>query len=353
MRYFFELLQVALGRRKGLSGVPSPAEWRAVYEEAERQTISGVMLDGLERLPAEQRPPHGLLLQWIGKGERLRQQNGVLDRRCAEVTRLFADAGFPSCILKGQGNARMYPVPERRQPGDIDLWVFGDRRAITRFVKERCPDAFEQYHHIDFPIFNDVPVEVHYTPGQLMRPRYNRRFQAWCDAQGMALRAERLETGDDFRVPSVAFNAVYQMAHIMIHFFIEGIGMRHFVDYYYVLTHEAFTDRTVAVETLRHLGMERFARGVMWIEQYCLGLEDSRLLLEPSEQVGRLLLQEMEAGGNFGHHDSRYASQRKGLMTRGWADTQRLLTLASVFPAESLWKIVRKIGNQRWKLKNI
>ena len=53
--------------------------------------------------------------------------------------------------LKGQGNSLMYPVPECRTPGDIDIWVFGDRKDITRFVKERTPNVFEQYHHIDFP----------------------------------------------------------------------------------------------------------------------------------------------------------------------------------------------------------
>lgn len=50
MNLFVELLQVALGRREGLSRVPSAAEWEALYEEAGKQAIVGVMLCGLERL---------------------------------------------------------------------------------------------------------------------------------------------------------------------------------------------------------------------------------------------------------------------------------------------------------------
>lgn len=354
MTLFCELIQVALGKRETLSHTPTAREWQGLFDMSRKQAVAGVAFLALDPLSRRgQQPPRDVLYAWIGLSGRIRQQNLVANQRCAEVTRLFADAGFRSCVLKGQGNAAMYPVPESRQPGDIDLWVFGGRRAITRLVKERCPGAFEQYHHIDFPIFGDVPVEVHYTPGQLMRPQYNRRFQQWCRAEGLAWSAGRLETAGGFSVPSVAFNVVYQMAHVMIHFFIEGIGMRHFVDYYYVLTQADTTNRAAAVETLRHLGLERFARGVMWVEQQCLGLEDRCLLLEPSERVGRLLLREMEAGGNFGQHDPRYASRRKGLMAQGWADTRRLLTLAMVFPAEAFWKIAGKIVNQRWKLKNI
>ncbi len=353
MTLFYELIQVALGKRKQLSHAPTAREWQGLLAMSRKQAVAGVAFLALDPLSRRgQQPPLDVLYAWIGLSERIRQQNLVVSQRCAEVTALFADAGFQSCILKGQGNAGMYPVPESRQPGDIDLWVFGDRHEITRFVRARCPDAFEQYHHIDFQVFSDVPVEVHYTPGRLMSPRYNRRFQEWCHAQGVALRAECLEIADGFHVPSMAFNAVYQMAHVMAHFFIEGIGMRHFVDYYYVLKHlETENKKEEIRNTLRWLGLERFARGVMWVEQHCLGLENRCLLVEPSERVGRLILREMEEGGNFGHHDPRYASRRKGLWARGWADTRRLLTLASVFPAESFWKVIGKIENQKWKIK--
>ncbi len=353
MTLFYELIQVALGKQEVLSHTPTAREWQGLFAMSRKQAVAGVAFLALDVLSRRgQQPPQDVLYAWIGLSERIRQQNLMVNRRCAEVTTLFAEAGFQSCILKGQGNARMYPVPESRQPGDIDLWVFGERREITRFVRARCPEAFEQYHHIDFPVFRDVPVEVHYTPGQLMRPRCNRRFQAWCRAQGLALQAERPDTAAaGFRVPSTAFNAVYQMAHMMVHFFIEGIGLRHLIDYYYVLTDDMVSQQQDTIrDTLCALGMERFARGVMWVEQYALGLEDKHLLFEPSEKVGRMILKEMEEGGNFGHHDERYTFRRNGMLTRGLADTVRLLRLAKVFPLESFWKIVKKIENQKWKL---
>ena len=46
------------------------------------------------------------------------------------VSEWFRKKGFRTCILKGQGNAMMYPNPCSRTPGDFDIWVEGgDKRA--------------------------------------------------------------------------------------------------------------------------------------------------------------------------------------------------------------------------------
>lgn len=350
---FYELVQVAVGEKKNLSRMPSEEEWKFMLEKAQEQAVTGILLDALDLLAEHgQKPPLDILFEWIGIGEQIRRQNQAVNKRCKEVTQLFEDAGYKTCVLKGQGNAQMYPNPLARQSGDIDIWVFGERDEITSFVKERTPDVFEQEHHIDFPIYDDVPVEVHYTPGVLFSPKYNRRFQDWCEEQKIITSKNAKDT--EFNVPSVEFNAVYQMAHIMIHFFIEGIGLRHFIDYYYVLIR--FHDsrfRGQVIQDIKWLGMEKFARGAMWIEKYCLGLEDEYLLFEPSERVGRLIIKEMEEGGNLGQYDSRYTERNKGLLFRGFVDTKRLVTLFPVFPYESFWKVVEKVTNQRWKLKKI
>ena len=362
---FFELIQVAVGRRERLSREPSVEEWAEIYAMSKKQAVQGVAFLALERLNEEgQKPPVAILYEWIAAAEQIKVRNEVLNGRCGEITRIFAEAGFRSCILKGQGNTLMYPVPESRTSGDIDIWVYSQantdctdetdnslRHAITKFVKGRCPNAFEQYHHIDFPIFKDVEVEVHYTPGQLLTPRSNKRFQEWCRLESIRLIDNSLENIYGFSFPSIAFNAVYQMAHMMIHFFIEGIGLRHFVDYFYVLKklhEESCTEDNVAL--FKHLGLLKFAKGVMWVEKEILGLDSEYLICEPDERIGRVILKEMEEGGNFGHHDKRYSLRNKGYLARGVADGYRLIKLAQYFPQDSLWKLVRKVENQRWKI---
>ena len=351
-KLFYELILVSLGQKECLSKIPSDQEWNAIYDMAVKQAVPGIAFLSLDKLSqVGQKPPLALLYEWIGLSEQTRNQNQIANRRCKDITRLFADAGFHSCILKGQGNAMMYPEPSARTSGDIDIWVYGKREEVTQFVKERCSESFEQYHHIDFPIYNDVPVEVHYTPGRLLPPKYNKRFQEWCDNYK---RNDNQQIDDSlgFNIPTVEFNVVYQMVHIMYHFFVEGIGLRHFIDYYYVLKELHRRGSTENYEKqFEYFGMLKFAQGVMWVEKEVLGLDEELLIISPNERIGKVILKEMEEGGNFGHHDQRYTARSKGILVRGLVDSYRLLKLAYYFPEDALWKIFRKVENQKWKLR--
>lgn len=88
----------------------------------------------------------------------------------------------------------------------------------------------------------------------------------------------------------------------------------------------------------------------MWIEHYCLGLDKDRLLLEPSERIGRILQTEILEGGNFGHYDRRYKVRKNGYLMRGLVDSFRLTRFAYYFPRDVFWKLLLKIENQRWKI---
>ena len=352
MKPFYEILQIALGTRTELNRHVTDTEWKEVFVMSQKQAVAGFLFSVLDEISKiGQKPPMDVLYEWIGLSEQIRNQNQLLNKRCKDIIEFWSDRGYESCILKGQGNALMYQTPVSRTPGDIDIWVFGDRKNITSIVKERTPDVFEQYHHIDFPIYNDATIEVHYIPGSLLSPKYNKRFLEWCEEQKDIIKESRVKTEFGFYVPSVEFNAVFQMAHIFTHFFTEGIGLRHFVDYFYVLKNLEPQKRVEVCEKLRWLGLDKFAKGVMWIESDCLALEDSYLLFEPDVKIGGFIKREMEEGGNFGQYDSRFAMRNLGLLARGIADIGRLITLARMFPSESFWKVMEKIANQRWKLK--
>ena len=54
---FQELLQISIGSIDSFSRVPTCEEWMALFKESEKQSVSGIILAGLERLPSVQRPP--------------------------------------------------------------------------------------------------------------------------------------------------------------------------------------------------------------------------------------------------------------------------------------------------------
>ena len=332
-------------------------EWTDLCVFSQKQAISGIVFEGIQRYYDQtgKNIPSDLVIEWCALYEQIKQRNKLLNKRCVEVTSFFEEKGLRSCILKGQGNALMYPNPDARMSGDIDIWIEGKREAIKKTVRDKVGNTFETSHHIALPMFDDVDIEVHFTPAEFCNPIYNRHLQCYFishQAEQMSNMIEIPETNGKIGVPTNLFNAVFQLSHIMYHFFIEGVGLRHFIDYYYLLI-RGFSqhEKKEYARTVEKLGMLYFSRSVMWIEQQILGLNDRYLLVAPHEVGGRLLLDEILATGNMGHYDERLAFRKKGFIARGITDAFRDLYLARVFPSEGYFKPIQKIASQRWKLK--
>jgi len=243
----------------------------------------------------------------------------------------------------------MYPEPLLRTSGDIDVWLEGDKYTIINFVCLQYPDAIDSGMHLDYPFFKDVDVEVHYKPQYLSCSKCDKRLQEFflSEADAQFRHKTTLESGDgEVCVPCPKFNIVLQLAHLLGHFYGEGIGLRQFVDLFYLLKNANTVDRDNVGEKLCWLGMERFTRGVMWIEKEILGLEDELLVTEPSERIGRIVLSEIEKGGNFGKYNVRNEQRRKkGILTRAIMDSYRLIQLLRVQPSEAMARLGGKLLN--------
>ncbi len=339
MDLFFELIQVALGYKERLSRTPSDKEWSWINDLSRKQAIVGVLFPAIDKLSKQgQKPPLTLLYDWIAQSEQIKQRNILLNRKCIELMRMFADAGYESCILKGQGNALMYPEPLLRTPGDIDIWIKGKRDVIIEFCNSKAYGCKEWHHHIQFPIWDDVDVEVHFVPSYTRVPRFANRTQRYfekflreeIDGKGL------ISEGDKMYVLPKEKKLVFQMSHMARHFFGGGIGMRQIMDYYYLLKSDGLWNKKDLVETLRDLELYKFAVAVMWVLKEVFGAEEELLFVPIDEKRGKLLLDEILAGGNFGHHDKRVSERIK--KNSGMAALIiRNLHLIRLFPEEVMW----------------
>lgn len=155
-------------------------------------------------------------------------------------------------------------------------------------------------------------------------------------------------TGTDVEVavPRARFNAVYQLGHIMIHLFDQGIGFRQLIDYFFVLKKLAVIsseERERIVQVWKRLGMSRLASAVMWIESDVLGLPEKYLLVTPNKKLGERLLADVLEGGNFGHYSVRQSYRHKGQKyKKSFSSLSRLSRLAPLFPGEAVFEIMGK-----------
>ena len=342
---FFELLQIALGNRDGLSRAPTRKEWMALYQESEKQSILGIMLDGIERLPDEQRPPKDILLQWIGFVQMIEQNTVKISKASEAAVIFFQEKAFGCNLLKGAAVGRYYPNPNRRQSGDIDVWLDGGRERIYDFARKFDKDGKlygVNYQHIHFHLFDDIPLEVHIWPSYLCNPFHNKNFHRFCAIHHPIM---------DKSMPSLAFDRVFILMHCYDHMLSSGVGFRQVMDYYYVLK-QGFSDeeKEDSVKWIKRLGMYRFASGLMWLMQYAFGMEDKYLLMEPNEKEGHFILQEVMMTGNMGHSDTRNWGSQKTAFKRFIHNLKRDKHLIGHYPQEIIFQPFFSLWLYFWRL---
>ena len=370
MILFFELIQVSIGHRKSLSRVPSTAEWNMLYGLSVKQAVAGVCFYGIQRLPKEQQPQKGLLLQWFALAEQIKNRNRLVNARACELQKLLEDDGLRACVLKGQGVARLYDFNDNgnlnvndklgayRQSGDIDVWVDGEREDTIRYMKAHYKCGRTVIHHIDVEVFDDVPVEVHFVPSySYSLPRYRVYKRFFNEYKNECF----VPSGPGFCAPSLRFNVVYMLLHIFRHVFHEGIGLRQLMDYYFVLRNvnvnlnlnDNHKRNGNAHKVLKEMGLLRFAAAVMYVEREVFGLQKEYMLCEPDEKAGQYLLDEILRAGNFGQYDPRIREAHSGGMLKLYMkNVKRISDMVRYYPSEVLWAPFWKIGHFAWRKVN-
>ncbi len=370
-KIFFDFLRFCIGSAKEIPGSLKEVDWKELYAIAKKQALLGVLFHGIRRLPKELAPEQKLLMQWMVMAEQIRKQNIRLFQDSVKVCQNFENEGFANCILKGQGNALLYPDPYMRTPGDIDIYLSGGRRKIMKYVDQVCPNQVMRYHHVDFPVMKTA-IEVHFTPSYMFCPIHNRRMQKWFKEVMGAQCNHRVSLPDGYgeiHVPQVSFNVIYILSHLYRHIFTEGVGLRQLLDYYFVLVkwHTDLTNLTDSnkslpqitqintdLDALRHklkyLGLWKFAQAVMFVMKEVFGLSEDRMIAPMDEREGRFLLEEIMRGGNFGQYDDRMGSKvGESKIHRYFRMNLRNLRFVKHYPTEALSEPLFRTWFAVWK----
>ena len=242
---FFAFLKYCLGYKGNMSRVVDSMNWQELYSFASKQALLGLCFDGIERLgkeyPEEMKlNPIGreLLMNWMGKAQQIRRQNMKVNAVAGKLFAMLREDGMRCCVLKGQGNALMYPNAYSRNPGDIDVWIDASRERIMEYAQKKFELGDDiRLQHLETSL-DGVPVELHFFPCSMNNPIYHARLQKWFrrNADLQCSHIVSLPDGaGDIAVPTTAFNVVYQLTHLYHHFFDEGIGMRQIIDYFLVV----------------------------------------------------------------------------------------------------------------------
>lgn len=359
----YELIRVAIGRRDSLSRVPSAAEWSMLYGLAMKQTVEGVCFCGVQRLPKEQivEMPVRLKLQWFALATQIKARNELLNHRCVEVQRMLTEEGMKSCILKGQGVAKLYKIRNEelgvrngvnlglyRQSGDIDVWVDKVRDDVIDFVMQNAPTREFDQKHIHFHVFEDVDVEMHWIPVNMESPRFNRIL-----VENFRKESSRQFANSSGKVcyPTVDFQIVHQLLHVYAHYVYEGVGLRQMMDLYFAqvaLMKLASEKRSEILDMFDRLGLMKFVAGTQYVLYVVFGLETDTLLCTPDLKEGQLLLREIEIGGNFGQYDKRNNVNEESFVHRALRRFERRWRMVRFDPLGTIIMPFSRLSLEIW-----
>ena len=351
-KIFFDFLRFCIGSAKEVPVSLKEADWKELYCIAQKQCLVGVLFDGVKKLPAEHvEMKKELLLRWMAESQILKKVNVRLNDAAIQVSEWFGKKGFRTCILKGQGNALMYPNPYSRTPGDIDIWVEGGDERVISFVRSISPHEKACYHHIEFPSYNGVEVEVHYRPSFLQCFSHNRRLQKYYEMVKEEQFSHRMKLGEqgEIAIPTAEFNLIFQLTHIYAHLMNEGIGLRQLLDYYFVLLHADIKNLAELQRILKHFGLWKFAGAIMYIMQEVFGMPASRLIVPSNEKYGIFVLNEVLEAGNFGKYDERNRFG-KSQLGHNLQRVYRDIRLVKYFPMEALSEPLFRTWHFFWRL---
>ena len=373
---FFDFLKYSLGNEVDMKPVVAKMDWRQLYDFAKKQAIVGFCFEGIERLGKEypeelKKNPieRDLLMAWMGAAQQIRRQNMKVNEVAAKLYSRFREDGLRCCILKGQGNALMYPNAYSRNPGDVDVWVNASREQITKYAKKHFEIGNDiRFQHLETSL-DGVPVELHFIPCSMNNPFYHVRLQRWFKRNVDLQCSNVVSLPDgigDIAIPTTAFNVVYQLTHLYHHFFDEGIGMRQIIDYYYVLvkseelkigdewkTNRRVKNLTALQRELKYLGLWKFAKAVMYVLHEALGLSEEKMIAPMDEKRGKLLLSEIMNGGNFGQHFTKYGHfTQQGMAKKYFLKIWRNMHFVRYYPAEALSEPIFRTWHFFWRMKN-
>ena len=236
----------------------TPGSWERIYRMAADHGLSAVVWDGICRLPAAQQPPRETRIRWALSAEKLEERYRHQQQTASKLAARFSEEGLRMLLLKGLGLSRDYPLPEHRECGDIDIYLYGESDKGDRILHEiGAHPYFDVPKHSEY-VWDGVLIENHRTILNVRRNRTERELNAVLVRLLEKEGTHGLAPG--IQAPRATFNAIFLIRHAAVHFQKEGIVLRHLCDWACFLTrHWDEIDHALVRTAMEDYRMDRFA----------------------------------------------------------------------------------------------
>jgi len=277
---------------------PDIEDFDTLMGAARHHAVTAMLVD----LPKEclERMERYTRLQLIAESVALESKAQAMNKTIASAASMLAEKGIRYFLLKGQNCAVRYPHPERRQIGDIDLYIEPQRfdEAAEMFRSLGFNDTESTMLHLSMSDGKDTELELHHDLQRLQWPLHDKALRRMCNE---ASHDEKIElAGTAVRVLPQELDITVLCVHTMSHLYCAGLGLRHVCDY--MMRTKWALDRGLDVprmeKMLKEVGAYRVYRVLNHI---CNTYLHASLPLPMDKRNGERVLRWMLRSGNFSH----------------------------------------------------
>lgn len=274
----------------------SAVDWMSVLAEAGRHKVTALLYPTIRELDGV---PENAFNKACGMAIAVAQASEAMLKWQREILDLLEMHQIPCAVLKGTSVAYLYPHPELRTIGDIDVLVDERKRdeACSILKEQGFVPAHSAEKHLCLQK-GAVWVEMHRMVSvfpESEKGRFSKQFML------EALRHTQTAEiqGVCFPMLSGAYQIIALLAHMEQHLATSGIGLRQVCDWAVTVDalRDCFDGETLAL--LERCGLLQFAKIMTRLCEKYLGLPPCAWSAEAPDALVDAMLADILVGGNF------------------------------------------------------
>ena len=284
------LLRAALLPEFSGAEVPQDVDWEKLIAEAEKQGMSVIASDGLQKLydlgcyeAGDDKEARRVKARWFGRTMKYEARFAAQAAASRKMGKWLAEEGIGTVVMKGTTVSACYPVPAHRYSADLDCFLVREGEHLEAFelgnrVMEKHGLSVDRRYYKNSSF--DLPglhVENHKFCTPFRGNGTLRRLERLL--QKMVLDGPLTPLGDTGLLePPPMFSALFLTEHAYSHFLHEGLTLKHILDWaLFRRRHGADVDWAQFDAYCAEFGFTRFLSSIDAVGEYVLGqrpLED-------------------------------------------------------------------------------
>lgn len=340
---FLSLVRLGIGYK----AIPliGQVDWVAVEALAIQQGLLGVLTDGIDCLPLNERPPKEVLLQFIGPVIQDESRYAIQQKASVEMALLFHENDIRTYVLKGHVVAECYPRPEHRVSSDMDCYLLPDKSDFDAWslgndlIKSGGYDIRTSFYKNSTFFLPGLTVENH----KYMTPFRGNKRLGFLEIMLQSMMKDDLRAdshvekrrfeGTWLYRPPVMVSALFLIEHAYSHFLHEGLTWRHVLDWMmFSRKHKKDIDWYSLGTMIDKFGFRKFYDSYYKIGKYLMGEVNEAVLSKKDKRMLEDVWAELDL-----HETTEGIKGKMNLVGNTWRARWKYRYFSEISMLHALW----------------